>query len=128
MTNRIFAVLLAAVTFSTLPLAAQAQDCLRLGQLDSFSAIKGTDRAFVVTDKLHRRFKVNLTQRCGGLDFNMAVGFKTLDSGPLACIERGDYVLSRDPGMAGARCPISSVEIYTPAMEAADKSAAKATR
>ncbi len=54
----------------------------------------------------------------------MAVGFKTLVGGPLACISRGDTVISRDPGVAGARCPIASVQTYTPAMEAADKAAA----
>ena len=98
----------------------------RLGQVDSFSAIRGNERAFVVTDKLRRRFRINLMYRCPGLDFNMAVGFKTLESGSLACIARGDTVISRDVTRAGDRCPISSVEPYTPAMEAADKAAAAA--
>lgn len=139
MSKRISAVLVAAVGFFVLPAQAQAPaqtpakppartDCLRLGQVDSFSAIKGNERAFVITDKLRRRFKINLMYRCPGLDFNLAVGFKTLENGPLACISRGDTVISRDVTRAGDRCPISSVEPYTPAMEAADKAAAAARR
>src|SRR6185312_3220714 len=135
MSKRISAVLVAATGFFVLPAQAQAPaqtpakppartDCLRLGQIDSFSAIKGNERAFVITDKLRRRFKINLMYRCPGLDFNLAVGFKTLENGPLACISRGDTVISRDVTRAGDRCPISSVELYTPAMEAADKAAA----
>ena len=37
-----------------------------------------------------------------------------------------DTVISRDVTRVGDRCPISSVEPYTPAMEAADKAAAGA--
>ena len=70
--------------------AAQAQaprtttrnDCLSLGQVDSFSAIRGNEKAFVVIDKLRRRFRVNLMYRCPGLDFNLAVGFKTVRPHP----------------------------------------------
>jgi hypothetical protein len=127
MTNRIFSAFLAAACL--LPLAAQAQaparqDCLRVGQVDSFSAIKGNDRAFIVTDKLHRRFKISLTYRCPGVEYNLGVGFKTLETGQLACISRGDTVFARDVTQVGGRCPISSVVPYTPAMEAADKAAA----
>ena len=128
MRKRIFAGLVVFAGFFAAQ-TASAQDranCLRVGQIDGFSAIKGNDKAFVVTDTLHRRFKISLMYRCGGLDYNMAVGFKTLESGRLACISRGDTVLSRDVGQVGARCPVSSVEFYTPAMEAADKAAATA--
>ena len=126
-TRTIAAFLAAGALFAANTAQAQPKgqaDCLRVGQIDSFSAIKGNERAFLVTDRLHRRFRVNLMSRCGGLDYNMAVGFKTLETGRLACIQRGDTVLSRDPGVAGNRCPISSVEPYTAAMEAADKAAA----
>ena len=129
MTNRVFSVLLSAAALCAAPLAAQAQapapDCLRVGQVDSFSAIKGNDRAFVVIDKLHRRFKVTLMNRCPGVEYNFGVGFKTLETGRLACINRGDTVFARDVTMAGGRCPISRVELYSPAMEAADRSAAQ---
>lgn len=133
MSKRISAVLVAAATLFTVPAMAQAPaqprastDCLRVGQVDSFSAIKGNDQAFVVIDKLRRRFKINLMYRCPGVEFNLGVGFKTLNSGRLACIERGDTVISHDVTRAGDRCPISSVVPYTPAMEAADKAAALA--
>jgi hypothetical protein len=127
MTNRVFSALLAAAALCAVPLAAQAQapDCLRVGQVDSFSAIKGNDRAFVVTDKLHRRFKITLMNRCPGVEYNMGVGFKTLETGQLACINRGDTVIAHDVTMAGGRCPISRIEPYSPAMEAADRSAAQ---
>jgi hypothetical protein len=132
MMKRAFTALVAAaLSLCLLPAAAQtpsaATGCLRLGQIDGFSAIQGNDRAFVVTDRLHRRFKINLMFRCGGLDFNNAVRFQTLEQGRLACVSRGDTVISRDiTSVANPRCPISSIETYTPAMEAADKAAAKA--
>jgi hypothetical protein len=125
MRKHLFAVLVAgAGIFAAQAASAQDRtDCLRVGQIDGFSAIKGDDKAFVVTDRLHRRFKINLMYRCGGLDYNMALGFKTLGIGRLACISRGDTVFSRDVGQVGNRCPVSSVVPYTPAMEAADKAA-----
>jgi hypothetical protein len=133
MSKRIFALLVAAAGLFALPAQAQAParsparaDCLRLGQVDSFSAIRGNDRAFIVTDKLHRRFKISLMYRCPGVEYNLGVGFKTLETGRLACISRGDTVFARDVTRVGGRCPISSVEPYTPAMEAADKAAAGA--
>jgi hypothetical protein len=129
MTKRISAVLVAAATLFAVPALAQTParpDCLRLGQIDSFSALKDNDRAFVVIDKFHRRFKVGLAFRCPGVEFNMGVGFKTSQGGALACVSRGDTVISRDVTQAGDRCPISSVELYTPAMEAADKAATAA--
>jgi len=132
MMKRALSALVAAASLCALPAAAQAPaastGCLRLGQIDGFSAIRGNDRAFVVTDKLHRRFKISLVHDCGDLDLNLTVGFQTLEGGRLACISRGDTVINRDPARAGSRCPIASVEIYTPAMEAADKAAAQAAR
>jgi hypothetical protein len=130
MQKRLFTVLVAAAgLFAAQAALAQGRtDCLRVGQIDGFSAIKGNEKAFVVTDLAHRRFKINLMYRCGGLDYNMAVGFKTLGIGRLACISRGDTVFSRDVGVAGNRCPISSVVPYTPAMEAADRAAFAAKR
>ena len=129
MTKRIAAALVAAAALAILPLAAQAQSagdaaCLQLGRIDGFSPIKGNERAIIVTDKTSKRFKVNFFSPCAGVDFNMGLGIKTLANTRLACVSRGDYVLSRDPGVAGNRCPISSVELYTPAMAAADKAAA----
>ncbi len=123
----ISALLVAAAALSAAS-AAKAQDrnsCLRLGQVDGFSAIQGNDRAFIVTDKLHRKFKITLMNRCPGVQFNLGVGFRTLERGPLACISRGDTVIARDPTMAGGRCPIRGIEPYTPAMEAADRAAAR---
>jgi hypothetical protein len=123
------AALLAAATLVAVPAVAQDRgDCLRTGQIYGFSAIKGNDRALVVTDRANRRYKVTTMYRCPGIDFNFAVGIKTLERGRLACVSRGDTIISRDPGIAGDRCPISSVELYTPAMERADREAARMTR
>ncbi len=133
MIKRSYSVLVAAaLSFGALPAIAQtpsvSTDCLRLGQVDSFSAIKGNDRAFVVIDKLHRRFKISLIHACPGMQWNLGVRFKTLEQGRLACISRGDTVISPDPEMSGALCPISGIVPYTPAMEAADRAAAAQVR
>jgi hypothetical protein len=136
MMKRTFTALVAAASLYAFSAAAQPPasptpgntGCLRLGQIDGFNAIRGNGRAFVVTDKLHRRFRINLVHDCGDLDLNLSVGFQTLEGGRLACISRGDTVINRDPARAGSRCPIASVEIYTPAMEAADKAAAQAMK
>jgi len=129
MTKRAFSALVAAgLSLCALSAAAQTPSastgCLKLGQIDGFSAIKGNDRAFVVTDKLHRRFRISLLNQCPGMQNNIGVQFRTLESGRLACVSRGDTVISPDPEMTGARCPITAVVPYTAAMEAADKAAA----
>lgn len=129
MRTQIFSVLVAASAILATGAQAQAPAaCLQPARIDGFSAIKGTERAIVVIDKTNKRFKVSFVTPCAGVDFNMGVGIKTQAPSRLACVARGDYVISRDPGVAGNRCPIEKVEIYTPAMEAADKAAASAAR
>jgi hypothetical protein len=123
------AAFLAAATLVAVPAAAQDRgQCLRQGEIYGFSPIKGNERALIVTDRANRRYKVTTMYRCAGLDFNFAVGIKTLERGRLACVSRGDTIISRDPGVAGDRCPIASIELYTPAMERADREAARMTR
>jgi len=130
MRKEIFSVLVAASAL--LATGAQAQTpegaCLQPARIDGFSAIKGTERAIVVTDKTNKRFKVSFFTPCAGVAFNMGVGIKTESPSRLSCVARGDYVISRDPGVAGNRCPIQKVELYTAAMEAADKAAASTVR
>jgi hypothetical protein len=51
------------------------------------------------------------------------LGFQTLEQSRLACVERGDFLVSqRDTGMGGIgkSCGVSKVEAYTPEMEKAD--------
>jgi hypothetical protein len=131
MSKRLFSALVAAMAFAAIPAVAQTPpgaDCLRAGNIYGFSGIKGDERALIVTDRANRRFKVTTMYRCAGLDFNFAVGIKTLEQTRLACVSRGDTILSRDISRAGDRCPIASVVPYTREMEAADKAAASQAR
>ncbi len=50
----------------------------------------------------------------------MALGFKAFAPGSLACLSRGDTVISRDVVGPPDRCIIQKIETYTPEMEHAD--------
>jgi hypothetical protein len=98
--------------------------CLRNIDIYSFNA--PNDKTVIVENTRHLKYKVSVMGTCSGLHFHNRLAFKTLSNGSLACLSRGDQVISRDEGMIGV-CSVTSIEPYTPAMQAADK-AAKAAK
>jgi len=108
------------------PALADGPKCLEIGQIFNWKVLN--DRTMIVEDNWHQKFKVSLMVDCINLNFKERVGFKAFgEFSSLSCLSKGDDVLVHDIGM-GERCPISNIEPYTAAMEAADKAAAAAAK
>ena len=83
-------------------------------------------RTLIVEDTIHRQFKVTLYGPCPGIDFNIGAAILSHGNSALDCVRKGDVVVHRGYGL-GNRCPIKSVEPYTPEMQRADEAAAAQT-
>jgi hypothetical protein len=115
----------AALIFLSL-LAAQptlaAAPCLQRTQTFSFAPQLG-GRSVIVTDRSGAKFKAGFAGPCKALDNVEQLGFQTLEQSRLACVEKGDFLVSlRETGMDGMKhsCVVQSVTPYTPEMEKAD--------
>lgn len=105
--------------------APAATPCLQQSQIYSWDALN--DRTLIVEDMRHQKFKLNLMVSCQHLQFHQRLGFKTFSNTALACLSRGDQVISGTE-IGPQMCPIKSIEAYTPEMEKADKDAAAAAK
>ena len=115
----------AAGLWAALPAHAADQACLQIGQVYDFKPVPG-NRSLIVTDRLRKKFKLTFMGQCNDLQFNLGLGFKSFGTGQLSCLARGDYVISRNVVGPPYRCPIQTIEPYTPDMERADAAAAAA--
>jgi hypothetical protein len=117
---------LAMLTASLLSAPALADRvCLQRSQIYNWNALN--DRTIVVEDNLHKKYKLSLMVPCQHLQFHQTLGFKTFDPSALACVSKGDSVISGTE-IGPQTCPIKSIEAYTPEMEKADKDAAAAAK
>ena len=107
-----------ALADETQPKAEQV--CLRIGQIDSWKVLD--NQTLIVEDNSHQKFKLNLLGDCNGLTFRQKLGFKSIGGTDLSCMTPGDYVFTHVMAMH-QRCPIKTIEVYTPEMEKADKAA-----
>jgi Family of unknown function (DUF6491) len=111
---------------ATGPVFAQApgdSPCLEQINMYSFNPVPG-NRALVVEDRSHRRYRVNFTGPCTNLQFHLGLRFKTFGVSNLSCVSRGDKVLLHDEIGPNA-CIIQSVQYQTPALDQADAAAAE---
>jgi hypothetical protein len=116
----IFALTLAAAAaFGSVPASADTA-CLQQAQIYSWKAL--SNRVLVVEDNFHKKFKLTLMAPCERLLFHERLGFKTFSNSALACVSKGDQVIS-GTSIGPQHCPISTIELYTPEMEKADKAA-----
>jgi hypothetical protein len=102
--------------------AAAAPICLQRTQTYEFKPLLGA-RSVIVTDRTRHKFKVSFAGPCGALDETTRLGFQTMEQSRLACVEKGDYLVSlrdTDIGSFGPSCGVEKVEPYTPEMEKAD--------
>ncbi|HWA68652.1 MAG TPA: DUF6491 family protein [Rhizomicrobium sp.] len=106
------------------PLSKPEPACLRQIDVYSFEPVAG-NRALIVTDRRHNRYRVRFLGICNDLQFNMGLAFKTHGAGSLSCIGQGDSVIHRDPA-GSPQCLIAGVDWQTPAMDKADAQAAAA--
>jgi hypothetical protein len=118
---------LAAVAVSLLsaPALAAGRACLEQSQIYNWDALD--DRTLIVEDNWHHKFKVTLMVNCQNLQFHQRLGFKSFGGTALSCVSRGDSVISGTE-IGPQRCPIQTIEPYTPDMEKADKDAAAAAK
>jgi hypothetical protein len=94
--------------------------CLQIGRIWSWKAID--NKTLIVEDELHQKFRLALIGYCPRLPIKLNIGIKSTSGvNGLACVRRGDTVISQDVG-AHYSCPVSAVLPYTPEMEKADKS------
>jgi len=115
------AALVVLILFPAFP-AAAASVCLQRTQTYNFAPQLG-GRSVIVTDRSMQKFKVDFGGPCDALEHTAQLGFQTLEQSRLACVEKGDYLISlRDVGMGSPAhsCAVRSVEPYTPEMEKAD--------
>jgi|KBSMisStaDraftv2_1062788.scaffolds.fasta_scaffold20942_4 hypothetical protein len=123
-----------AITVLAGPAAAQtavssasvAPACLRFGEIYSWNAVG--NRTLIVEDNLHQKFKINLMGYCPNLAFKERVGFRSAGAMRLTCMSPGDNVVVNNMGAGFQRCPIQSIQAYTPAMQRADEAAAAAAK
>jgi hypothetical protein len=122
------ALLAAAALLAVLsaPASAQQRPCLRFGEIYNWTALN--DKTLIVEDNFHKKFKLRLIGTCYNLKFHEALAFKSPGSLGISCMAPGDSVIQRDYAMGASRCAITSIDYYTPQMEAADKAAAAAKK
>jgi hypothetical protein len=105
--------------------AFAAGACLR--QIDIYNWNALNDTTVVVEDDFHAKFKLMLMTPCLQMQYHERLGFKTFGGSALACVSRGDEIVSGSP-IGPQHCPISKIEAYTADMEKADKDAAAAAK
>lgn len=118
MKTRLVIVTLAATLLSTSTFAAGV--CLRQANIYNWTALD--NRTVIVEDDFHKKFKLTLMTPCLNMQFHERLGFKTFGGSQLACVSKGDEILSGSP-IGPQHCPISKIEAYTAEMEKADKDA-----
>ena len=114
---------LALVICAVSTAASAQQSCLMSAQIWSWKPLDR--RTLIVQDTIHREFKVTLYGPCPGIDYNISGTIISHGNTALDCVRPGDVVVHRGYGM-GNRCPIKSVELYTPEMQRSDEAAAAA--
>lgn len=119
-----FAFAALAMTVLVTPALAN-RTCLQQAQIYSWKALD--NRTLIVEDNFHNKFKLGLMVDCQHLQFHENLGFKIFASTALACVSKGDEVIS-GTSIGPQHCPIKTIEPYTADMEKADKAAADAAK
>ncbi|RZI71672.1 MAG: hypothetical protein EOP38_31235 [Rubrivivax sp.] len=117
------ATLVFALSAHAQPRPPRTDQCLRNINIWDYTPVPG-NRSLIVTDKSRRKYRVDFVAPCYNLQRQFGLGFKTFAPSSLACVTRGDSVVMRDP-VGPNQCLIERVVPYTPAMEQADRQAAR---
>lgn len=88
------------------------QTCLQNNRIWSWNAVN--DRLLIVTDRQYHRYIVRLSGGCIGLSAYplTALRFNTFTN--LGCLQRGDTVAYRAPGLGPLNCFVNDVQPYSP--------------
>ena len=119
-----FAFAALAATLLVTPALAN-RTCLQESLIYNWKALN--DRTLIVEDKFHDKFKLSLMVPCQHLQFHENLGFRIFANTALACVTKGDEVIS-GTSIGPQHCPIKTIEPYTADMEKADKAADEAAK
>ena len=126
MRNMLLALIAATALAAAAPHAASAQPaappeqtCLQNNRIWSWNAVN--DRLLIVTDRQYHRYIVRLSGGCIGLSAYplTALRFNTFTN--LGCLQRGDTVAYRAPGLGPLNCFVNDVQPYSPEVLAQDQ-------
>jgi len=115
---------LASATAATPAMADRA--CLRFGYIWNWNALNS--RTLILEDEWHKKFKLGLIGVCDDIRYHERLAFQSRGSLALSCVSPGDEVITHEAGLGPSRCAVTTIEAYTPQMEAADKAAARAAK
>ena len=99
--------------------AAPQQTCLQNNRIWGWNAVN--DQLLIVTDLQYHRYIVRLSGGCIGLSAYplTALRFRTWTN--LGCLQHGDTVAYRAPGLGPLNCFVNEVQPYSPELLAQDK-------
>ena len=85
--------------------------CLQNNRLWGFDVID--ERTLTITDRTYKRYTVHMTSGCVGLT-KAIIDIELRSKTALGCLERGDRVFFRSPGLGRLSCFVTEVENYRP--------------
>lgn len=116
-----------ALADGTPPPAPDKNVCLLHSEIDGWGSRDA--HSLIINDRFNKKYLVGVTGLCSDLPFATFVGIKPFGAGGNFCVDRGDRVIMRGPGVAmHGPCTVTSIVPYTKEMEAADKAASEAKR
>jgi hypothetical protein len=98
---------------------APEQVCLQNNRIWSWNAVN--DRLLIVTDRTYRRYIVRLSGGCIGLSSYALTALRFNSWTSLGCLQRGDTVAYRAPGLGPLNCFVNEVQAYSPELLAEDE-------
>ena len=98
------------------PQPSPQDSCLQNNRIWGWNAVN--DRLLIVTDRNYRRYIVTLGGGCIGLSTYALVGLRFRTWTSLGCLQRGDQVSYRAPGLGPLNCFVQEVDPYTPGIMA----------
>jgi len=100
-----------AAALATQVLAASGEACLTRSRLQSWRAFD--DSTVIMTDRLMNQFTVRLNNRCTNLTRPTAqLTYRSWQN--LSCLQSGEIITVRAPGLGAVTCSVASVESGLP--------------
>jgi hypothetical protein len=107
----ILAAFVAAITAATPVLAASGDVCLQHNRIKTWKAVD--DRTLVFTDMQDKQYTVHMANACQGVTNGGAIlTYQTWTN--LGCLDRGNIINVRAPGLIESSCSIASVTAGAP--------------
>jgi hypothetical protein len=109
--HAIFAAALASVMAATPVLAASGEACLQHNRIKTWKAVD--DKTLVFTDMQDKQYTVHMANACQGVTNGGAIlAYQTWTN--LGCLDQGNIINVRAPGLVQSSCSIASVTAGAP--------------